>query len=192
MAQRNLRGALALPGDPDHLTGLRDLLDGDAAAYEIEVAQGLPPAEWLEDLAVLNRRMSTDAPLGDLALEEEDWDVDRVRAEYQRRLGSGRQTRTAVARESRSGRLVGYTDVSVSAGSPDLAYRGATLVLREHRGHRLGLRLKAAHPLAVMASRPEVRSVRTWNADDDAPMLAVNRELGFTADAVHRMWQKRV
>ncbi len=204
VAQTNLRSALALPADADHLALLRDGRagcargDGDVAeetpdaAYRVEVAEGLPPAEWHEDLAVLNRRMSTDAPLGDLALEEEDWDAERVRAEYERRLGSGRQIQTAVARESASGRLVGFTDLSISAGSPELAYQGSTLVLREHRGHRLGLRLKAANALAVMASLPDVRSIRTWNADDNAPMLAVNQELGFTADAVHRMWQKRV
>ncbi len=192
VAQTNLRSGLALPADRDRLAVLHDGPRDTAAAYEVEVAHGMPPAGWLDDLVVLFRRMSTDAPLGDLALEEEDWDLERVRAEYQRRLDSGRRIVTAVARESASGRRVGFTDLSVSAGTPDLAYQGATLVLREHRGHRLGLRLKAANALALMDTLTQVRSVRTWNADDNTPMLAVNRELGFTLDAVQRMWQKRL
>ena len=37
------------------------------------------PEEWLEDRALLARRMSTDAPMGDIDLDEQEWDADRVR-----------------------------------------------------------------------------------------------------------------
>ncbi len=63
-------------------------------------------------------------------------------------------------------------------------------MLREHRGHGLGLRLKAANALAVMRDLPMVPSVRTWNADDNVHMLAVNRELGFQVEGYSREWQK--
>jgi RimJ/RimL family protein N-acetyltransferase len=43
-----------------------------------------------------------------------------------------------------------------------------------------------------MARLPEVDRIRTWNAEDNEPMLAVNRRLGFVADAYQREWQKRV
>lgn len=81
--------------------------------------------------------------------------------------------------------------MGVSAGSPDLAYQGSTLVLREHRGNGLGLRLKAANALAVSDLLPAVTRVRTWNADDNVHMLAVNRRLGYVVDAYQRFWQKR-
>ncbi len=121
----------------------------------------MPPREWPDDLAELNRRMSLD---------------------------SGRRRALSVARESGTGRLVGFTEASVWAGSPDLAYQGSTLVMREHRGHRLGLRLEAAYALLVMDALPDVRRIRTWNAS----MRAVNRLLGHVMDASHRMWQKQV
>lgn len=63
---------------------------------------------------------------------------------------------------------------------------------RQTRREPDGLLTAAPNALAVLANLPDVRSIRTWNADDNAPMLAVNRELGFSVDAVHRMWQKRV
>ena len=196
VVQTNLRSHLNLPGDRHCLGVLRDgggaASGGDSMAYAIEGVEGMPPRDWLDDLAELNRRMSTDAPVGGLALEEESWDAERVAAGVRRQLDSGRRRALSVARENATGRLVGFTEVSVSAGSPDLAYQGSTLVMREHRGHRLGLRLKAANALLVMAGLPDVKSIRTWNADDNAPMRAVNRQLGYVVDASHRMWQKQV
>jgi len=64
------------------------------------------------------------------------------------------------------------------------------LVLREHRGHGLGLRLKAANALRLMDELPEVSSIRTWNAASNAYMLAVNRRLGYAVDGYSREWQK--
>ena len=38
----------------------------------------------------------------------------------------------------KDGRLVGFTDLQVPLAQPERAHQGGTLVLREHRGHRLG------------------------------------------------------
>jgi hypothetical protein len=43
---------------------------------------------------------------------------------------------------------------------------------------------------AVQAALPHVTTVRTWNADTNAPMLAVNRRLGFEPTGVTREWLK--
>ena len=192
------RSALALPGDAawrERLVALRDGGDvaatADPTAYRIETAVDLPPEEWLDGMALAYRRMSTDMPLGDLAVEEEDWDAARVHEMLSTLLASGRRLVTSMARD-RTGAMAGLTEMGVSAGSPHLAYQGSTLVLREHRGQRLGLRLKAANALVLLELLPQVRSIRTWNADDNVPMLAVNRELGFVVDAWERTWQKRL
>ncbi len=124
-------------------------------------------------------------------LEEEDWDADRVRYLARRALDMGRRLATTVAFD-RDGAMIGYTEVGISSGTPHLGYQGATLVLREARGRRIGLRLKAANALHLRRSLPEVTSVRTWNAEENAPMLAVNHALGYVTDAVQREWQKRV
>jgi hypothetical protein len=95
-----------------------------------------------------------------------------------------------VARHVATGRLVGYTDLVVAPGTPDLAVQGDTLVLREHRGHRLGLALKVANLRALQAALPHVTTLRTWNADTNTPMLAVNRRMGFEPTGVTREWLK--
>jgi GNAT superfamily N-acetyltransferase len=184
-----LRSDMALTADRHALEAVLASGEDD---YAFESFVDDMPDEWLDDRAVLQQRMSTDAPSDDLQVEEEAWDADRLRAAYERARSSGRRIVETVARHVPSGRLVGFTTVSVSAGEPELAYQQDTLVLREHRGHALGLRLKAANALRLMDELPEVTSVRTWNAASNTHMLAVNRRLGYTVDGYSREWQKQV
>ena len=185
-AQQVLRSTLRLPVDEVTLTELA-AGDGD---YVLETGVDGIPDSWLDERAGLQRRMSTDVPLGDLQLEEEDWDAERIRGQYATLAAMGRRVVETVARHVPTGRLVGYTQVQVSPETPTLGYQQDTLVVREHRGHALGLRLKAANTAAVMEHLPELTAIRTWNADDNSHMLAVNQRLGYAVDAHLREWQK--
>ena len=187
IAQTMIRSAMQLPVDREQL----ELLARADDDYGVESFVDHIPEAWLDDRAVLQQRMSTDAPLDDLALEEEAWDAERVRESFARALESGRRLVESAARHRPTGRLVAFTTVAVSAGSPELGYQQDTLVLREHRGHGLGLRLKAANALRVMDELPEVTSVRTWNAASNEHMLAVNRRLGYAIEGYSREWQKQ-
>ncbi|WP_157508839.1 GNAT family N-acetyltransferase [Luteipulveratus halotolerans] len=192
-AQTMLRSVMPLPADRHKLESYADG-DGveDAAAFAVEASWDGVPEAWLDDLAVLEQRMSTDAPMGDLALEEEDWDAERVRSELQWALDAGRRLVVVVARDLSVDRLVGFTQVQVSQDSPEVAYQQDTLVLTEARGNGLGLRMKARAALELMDELPGVAGVRTWNADDNTHMLAVNADLGYEPGAYLREWQKRL
>ncbi|MGO4599258.1 GNAT family N-acetyltransferase [Terrabacter sp. 2RAF25] len=187
VGQTMLRSVMALPADRDALARVA-AVDDD---YVVETFVDAMPEEWLEDRAVLQQRMSTDAPTDDLALEEEEWDADRLRETHARTLASGRRIIESAARHVPSGRLVAFTTIGVSAGTPDLGYQQDTLVLEEHRGHALGLRLKAVNALRLMDELPDVTAVRTWNAASNEHMLAVNRRLGYAVDGYSREWQKQ-
>jgi GNAT superfamily N-acetyltransferase len=187
VAMTDLRGSMDL-GDPERLRAIVQAGAGDDYALESYVDD--MPAEWLADRAILQQRMITDMPLGDLMLEEEHWDAERLRAENARWRQAGRRLVETVARDQPSGRLVGFTQVSVAGEEPTLGHQEDTLVLSEHRGHRLGLRLKAANALLLSDVMPAVTTIRTWNAEDNAPMLTVNRTLGYVVDGYARQWQK--
>lgn len=182
LAQRVLRSDLDVAA--------ADLPEASAAqGYRLEThVDDLPEAD-LADRAVLARRMSTDAPLGDLELEEEHWDEDRVRGEDERTRAMGRRVVSTFARDLASGHLVGYTSIQVPRDAPHLAFQHDTLVLREHRGHGLGLALKVANLRALADGVPGVRTVRTWNAATNAHMLAVNTAMGFRVGARVSQWQ---
>ncbi len=188
-AQTVLRSDLAVPADR---VVLERLAAGDGTGdYAVTTCWDGIPEQWLDGRAELGRRMSTDVPLGDLELQEEHWDAARVRALYARIAAMGRRVADTYAVERGTGALVAFTQVQVGA-PPHLGWQQDTLVVREHRGHGLGRRVKAANTLALMDELPGLRSIRTWNAEENAPMLAVNRELGYLVDAFLREWQKVV
>jgi GNAT superfamily N-acetyltransferase len=188
VAQTVLRSEQVLPAD---VAALRSAVRAPGAEdYAFESYVDDMPEHWLDDRAVLQQRMSRDAPTDDLALEEETWDADRLREQQERLRSAGRRIVETVARHLPTRRIVAFSQASVSASEPDLAYQQDTLVLREHRGHGLGLRLKAANALRIMDELPGVTSVRTWNSASNEHMLAVNRELGYIVDGYSREWQK--
>lgn len=160
--------------------------------YVVETSVDDTPDAWLEDRVVLQHRMSTDSPVGDLDLREERWDAERLREQRRATRRSNRRAIESVAREVASGRLVGFTQLQVPLADPVLAYQQDTLVLREHRGHGLGAAVKAANLAALRVEFPQVRTLRTWNAEENGPMIAVNEALGYRTTALQREWQKRL
>ena len=133
--------------------------------------------------------MSTDAPSGDVPVEEEHWDVARIREDEAAHVARGRTVLTGGA--VRDGRLVAYTELHVPLEQPERAHQGATLVLREHRGHRLGARVKVAVLRELAATLPQVRRISTYNSESNRPMVAVNEALGFRRAGDLSTWSRR-
>ncbi len=69
--------------------------------------------------------------------------------------------------------------VVVDSLTPTHAEQHETSVKRKHRGHRLGLRLKAEMLALLQAEEPQLEAITTWNAKDNVHMGRVNDELGF-------------
>lgn len=67
-----------------------------------------------------------------------------------------------------------------------------TIVRGEHRGHRLGLAIKAANLQYLAEVCPGARRIDTINAEVNDAMISVNETLGFRALAVHPMWYRKV
>ncbi|MGW5420384.1 GNAT family N-acetyltransferase [Streptomyces sp. NPDC003943] len=119
--------------------------------------------------------------LGDAAADRAEEDV---RTSYARqfetmRVGRGRRAHHTGVVHQESGTLAGYTSVSKTAGNPEYALQGMTVVHRDHRGHRLGLLLKLANLAYVLRHEPEVRLIETANAEDNHPVIALNAAMGF-------------
>ena len=183
-----VRRDLALPPDPERLAHLEAEARSRGAGYEVRTWRDRTPDELVEDRALVERRMSTDAPVGDQPYEEEAWDASRVRANEDKARRQGRTWFAAGA--LRDGRLVAHTEVGVPLAAPERAYQWGTLVLREHRGHRLGLLVKLAALRALVDGSPATRSVSTWNAATNAPMAAVNEALGFVVNGRLSSWHR--
>ncbi|MFS0704313.1 GNAT family N-acetyltransferase [Cellulomonas sp. 179-A 9B4 NHS] len=148
------------------------------------------PEDRLDDLAELWTRMSTDVPLGGLALEEDRWDADRVRTLLDRMAQRRQHVLLTAAEHVPTGRLAAFTWLQVPIPEVPFAFQEDTLVLREHRGHRLGMLVKGVNLEAFTAWRPAARRIHTWNAQENDHMLAINVALGFRQAGVEAAWQR--
>ncbi len=139
-------------------------------------------------MAHARERMSVDAPSGGIDYEQETWDADRIRAEERDALEAGRRT-IITAAITDDGTVTGYTQFAL-APRKRVAFQDDTLVLADHRGHGLGMRMKLANLVELGHAAPDRDRVITWNADENAHMLAINFALGFAPVAVNSAWQK--
>ena len=150
------------------------------------------PQRWLDDMALLFTRMSTDAPSAGLEEPEDPWTPTRVSESEDREEASPREMITVAVEHVPSGRLVGYSSLSVPQQTGRAVMQDDTLVLREHRGHRLGMLLKVANLANLAELRPGHPSVITFNAEESRHMLSVNEAVGFSAIGYEGAWMKRM
>jgi RimJ/RimL family protein N-acetyltransferase len=182
---------LRLPVDERRLAELEAACTGHAGGYRIISWRDRCPEELLRDRAALAERMSTDMPLDQLDRRPEQWDLERIRATEALVAKQNRTSFSVGAVEARSGRLVAYSDLLLPQGAPQKAYQWDTLVLAEHRGHRLGTLLKIANLRALALASPATHRVTTENAEDNSTMISVNQALGFEVVGRIYGWQKR-
>jgi GNAT superfamily N-acetyltransferase len=187
-----VRRDLTLPVAPARLDALEAACAPYAQEYAIRSWRDRCPDDLVDDRAELGRRISTDAPLGELAWEEEQWDAARVRRREARVARSGRTSVSAGAVHRATGRLVAFTEVAASTGAPALVHQWETIVLREHRGHRLGTLVKTAVVRRLQKELPQARVVATCNADTNRHMIAVNQALGFRTNGLWVAFQREL
>ncbi|PPF80860.1 N-acetyltransferase [Pseudoclavibacter sp. RFBJ3] len=179
----------------EHDDALRALRDGarEAAGAEYRcVSWSYPtPDEFIDGYAALKARMSTDAPQGDLVEDEQEWDARRVREELEATaIARGDSVLVGAVQHVPTGELVAFSELQRMDDGTRRADQEDTLVLREHRGNRLGMLVKAENLLAWRAMHPDVERVYTYNAEENRPMLNVNEALGFRPFVSEGAWRK--
>jgi GNAT superfamily N-acetyltransferase len=190
--QEMVRRQLRLPLSPRHARALADNPKARPSGYTLLTFADRWPDDLVADRCELGRRMSTDIPTGGQELDEEIWDAARVRQIEAAFAAQNRAKVTTVARDDESGRLVGFTEIAVPLGAPESVWQHDTLVMREHRGHGLGFAMKVANLAALEQRFAAARRVSTWNAAENAPMIAVNADMGFEVVSRSNYWLKKV
>ena len=176
------------PADPAALDALAAQARVASAGYELVQWAGDTPSEWLDDVAALVARMSTDAPSDDLHQGPEHYDADRIRAkDAARRTRGVRSTMTAA--RAPDGRLAAYTAIHQTASVAWHAGQGDTIVAPEHRGRRLGMLVKLANLERVRRDRPDLAVIDTYNADSNPWMVAINEAMGFRPYDRYGQWE---
>lgn len=187
----NHQRELALPVDGALLTDLSDSAAHRSGGHRLVAWTGAVPDDIAEGVARLQALVGTEAPMGDLEFEEESPDVDAMRQREAVQAAQGR-TKYGVAALSSSGFVAAYTDLVTTIHEPGVAYQWGTLVDREHRGHRLGLAIKVENVRRLIAERPDITRLVTYNALDNPHMVDINDLLGFVPVEYLGEFQKRL
>jgi len=119
-----------------------------------------------------------DQPMGDLDYGWVENNVQRLRIDEEfTRCHDVR--RHVLAALDADGRVAGYNSFTTVPDEPATAEIWDTGVIRAHRGHGLGLRIKAAATLWLLETHPAARWVETANNASNQWMINVNRKLGY-------------
>lgn len=148
------------------------------ADYELRTVEGPIPDALVEGWCAVQNMFMSEAPTGDADVEDEQWDEARLRA-HQERAAKARRCDFTTFALTGDGEVAAMTELFVNETVPHRGFQSGTLVVPAHRGHRLGLAVKAANQLAITERFPELEWVITGNADVNAHMNAINERLGF-------------
>ena len=188
LAQVHTISGLTLAAEAELEAAADDARAATPSTYELVQWHGPTPAELIDDYAALRIAMSTDAPSGEADYQPEVFDAARIRADEQsQRMAGHEQLVTAVLHD---GRMVAFTCMIHDPARPEVGDQWDTLVVREHRGHGLGMLMKTASHAALRRHWPATARVITGNASENQWMLAINRRLGFRPIAASGLFQR--
>ncbi len=192
LSEENVQRDLAWPRPAGELEEWETRWAPHARDYEILAWRGPMREEFTADFAHLASVMPIEAPHGDRPVEAELWDQERVRHHEGMVEAMGRDYLVSVARERASGRLVGFSELTVSRERPALAYQWSTLVVGRHRGHRLGGLMKVANLRQLERAHYATTRIATFNEVSNRAMIALNEQLGARVNGGFLQWAKKL
>ncbi len=144
----------------------------------VQVHDGpLPEDVWPEFTAQRSELLNT-MPFDDLDIGQIIVTPERMREFYARLALIGEVVHDVIAREP-NGVISGMTDVTWAPHRRTLIYQQFTGVRPDARGRGIGKWIKAAMVLHVRELYPDAEWIVTDNAGSNAPMLKINRAMGF-------------
>jgi GNAT superfamily N-acetyltransferase len=120
-----------------------------------------------------------DAPGAALQMPPRTWDAAAVRAWEATMTTGSEQLLVSTAVHTASGEIVAGTVATVPASGGPAADQHDTAVLPQHRRQHLARWIKAEQAIRLHDHFPGVRTVTSTVNQDNPPMTAVNRSLGY-------------
>jgi GNAT superfamily N-acetyltransferase len=161
-----------------HIARCREMAAAAATGYSLVTWLGRTPEEYLKGVVAMENAMN-DAPSMPDA-QPEIWTEQRVRERKDGWIEAvGARPYQVAAICDATGEMAALSELGVFPDAPDWGFQSNTVVARPHRGHRLGMLVKAAMLGWLAEAEPQLGQVVTYNAASNSYMIAINSELGF-------------
>lgn len=174
--------------DKKLLSNWLDLANSKARDFEMGFWGSRYPEADIDAVAALFNVMNT-APRDGLDMGDWQTKPEHLREGEAYDMARSVERRVLYVRHKPSQKLAGFTVTYWYPEEPETLDQQATGVLPEYRSNGLGRWLKAAMIQKILTERPVVKRIRTGNANSNAPMLAINHELGFKLYKSDVVWQ---
>ena len=143
----------------------------------------------MPSLCQVMNQLGVEAPTGDIELEPRGITPEIFAAREQRAAAADKLMLRALALDA-DDQVVGFTTLAVPMHEPDVVYQYGTLVLRDHRGHRLGLAMKAASLHAAPGAVPRSHLRRYAQRRAERPDGRHQRADGFRPVELRAAFQR--
>ncbi|MEV4501583.1 GNAT family N-acetyltransferase [Streptomyces klenkii] len=173
----------------------------DAAGDEAgapELPDGYRFVEWTGTVPAANaalfagvRNAMADAPMGELDQQPMQWDAESIAAAQRGFVERGGHLFTVTV-AAPDGTYAALTEVGVRSPGDVRAQQYETAVAPAHRGLGLGRAVKLRMVRLLREQEPHVREICTHVADDNGPMRAVNKLLGYRPERSVGIFQAKV
>ena len=160
----------------------------DPPGYRLERADNVVPDRLVQPYLDAANAMN-DMPKGDLRFADQKFTEEQLRSRESWLAQAGIQGWLIVAIHEATGEGAGFTEVSYDPRVGHVIQQGGTGVTVAHRGHRLGLWMKAVMLDRILRERPAAKFIRTGNANVNKNMLEINTLLGFRQAWSSTIWQ---
>ena len=159
-----------------------------ADKFETGLLVGAYPDEMMPGIVALYELVNQQ-PMGNLDVEDFHFSAEHIRQMEKSMFMRGNERWSIYAREKESGDFAGFTEIIWNPSRPEIINQEFTGVDPRFRGNGLGKLIKVEMLDKILKEKPEAKFVRTGNADVNAPMLKINKDLGFKPYHSECVWQ---
>ncbi|MHA2363202.1 MAG: GNAT family N-acetyltransferase [Candidatus Hodarchaeales archaeon] len=135
------------------------------------------PEQLIKEYVAIYTETMMQQPLGESEVKIKV--TPESRRQDEKRLNEIGTKWTTIIAQEKDGTISGLTEITYNSLDKHKVIQGLTGTKEEYRGRGLGKWLKAEMILYVKEKNPEVEFITSGNADSNAPMMSINKRMGF-------------